>query len=141
MVFGIFKSRPDIGVNIKKHSLKKFNKYVEKISKDFDYDDIVNYGLKRLVLTDDILQNNMIVISKEWIKEVAIILGKELKKKTVGEMFKTVQIFFNSHLDKRLYHRDNLENFYIFLICNVAATLQRNDKYAKSLKKILGLKQ
>ena len=55
-------------------------------------------------------------------------------------MFKTVQIFFNSHLDKRLYHRDNLENFYIFLICNVAATLQRNDKYAKSLKKILGLK-
>ena len=93
MVFGIFKSRPDIGVNIKKHSSKKFNKYVEKISKDFDYDDIVNYGLKRLVLTDDILQNNMIVISKEWIKEVAIILGKELKKKLSVKCLKLYKFF------------------------------------------------
>ncbi len=56
-------------------------------------------------------------------------------------MFKTLQIFFNSHLDKKLYHRDNLENFYIFLICNVAATIQLNHKYANSLKKILGLKK
>ena len=140
MVFGIFKSRPDIGIDLKKHSSKKFNKYIEKISIDFEYDDIVNYGIKRLVLTDDILQDNMSLISKEWIKEVAIILGKDLKKKTVGEMFKTMQIFFRSHLDKGLYHRDNLENFYIFLICNIAATLQRNDKYTKSLKKILEVK-
>ena len=84
------------------------------------YKERLYWHIRKIVVShddaDDVLQNNMIVISKEWIKEVAIILGKELKKKTVGEMFKTVQIFFNSHLDKRLYHRDNLENFYILAL-------------------------
>tara|TARA_Y100000816_G_C26093770_1_gene578406 strand:- start:894 stop:1316 length:423 start_codon:yes stop_codon:yes gene_type:complete len=140
MVFGIFKSRPDLGVNLKKHSSKKFNKYIETIVKKYKYDDIINYGVKKLILTDDVLQDNMTLISKEWIKEVATILGNELKKKTVGEMFKTLQIFFKSHLDKRLYNSTNLENFYIFLICNVAATCKNKNNYSKSLKKILGIK-
>ena len=125
MVFGIFKSRPDLGIDLKKHSSKKFNKYVEKISKSFKSDDIKDYGSRKLLDVDEYIQDNFRNISYVWWKDASIILGNELKKKTVGEMYKTVHIFFSTSLDKKLYNKNNVDNTYIALICNIAVSLLR----------------
>ena len=140
MVFGIFKSRPDLGIDLKKHSSKKFNKYVEKISKSFKSDDIKDYGSRKLLDVDEYIQDNFRNISYVWWKDASIILGNELKKKTVGEMYKTVHIFFSTSLDKKLYNKNNVDNTYIALICNIAVSYNNNNKVSKSIKKILGLR-
>ena len=140
MVFGIFKSRPDLGIDLKKHSSKKFNKYVEKISKSFKSDDIKDYGSRKLLDVDEYIQDNFRNISYVWWKDASIILGNELKKKTVGEMYKTVHIFFSTSLDKKLYNKNNVDNTYIALICNIAVSYNNNNKGSKSIKKILGLR-
>ena len=140
MVFGIFKSRPDLGIDLKKHSSKKFNKYVEKISKSFKSDDIKDYGSRKLLDVDEYIQDNFRNISYVWWKDASIILGNELKKKTVGEMYKTVHVFFSTSLDKKLYNKNNVDNTYIALICNIAVSYNNNNKGSKSIKKILGLR-
>ena len=140
MVFGIFKSRPDLGIDLKKHSSKKFNKYIEKISKSFKSDDIKDYGSRKLLDVDEYIQDNFRNISYVWWKDASIILGNELKKKTVGEMYKTVHVFFSTSLDKKLYNKNNVDNTYIALICNIAVSYNNNNKGSKSIKKILGLR-
>ena len=140
MVFGIFKSRPDLGIDLKKHSSKKFNKYVEKISKSFKSDDIKDYGSRKLLDVDEYIQDNFRNISYVWWKDASIILGNELKKKTVGEMYKKVHVFFSTSLDKKLYNKNNVDNTYIALICNIAVSYNNNNKGSKSIKKILGLR-
>ena len=94
MVFGIFKSRPDLGIDLKKHSSKKFNKYVEKISKSFKSDDIKDYGSRKLLDVDEYIQDNFRNISYVWWKDASIILGNELKKKLLEKCIKQLMSFF-----------------------------------------------
>ena len=93
MVFGIFKSRPDLGIDLKKHSSKKFNKYVEKISKSFKSDDIKDYGSRKLLDVDEYIQDNFRNISYVWWKDASIILGNELKKLLEKCIFQFMSFF------------------------------------------------
>ena len=55
-------------------------------------------------------------------------------------MYKTVHVFFSTSLDKKLYNKNNVDNTYIALICNIAVSYNNNNKGSKSIKKILGLR-
>ena len=117
-----------------KNSTKKFSKYVKEISKS-DNSDLLEYAQKVLSKVHPTISQGFGEVAGAWWRQNAIILGDEFKKKTVGEMLKTVQIFFKMSL-KKYNNQTNIKNTYEALICNVAVTLKKSE----SVRKQLGLK-
>ena len=62
-----------------------------------------------------------------------MILGDEIKKKTVGEMYKTVQIFFKMNLDKRLNKKTLIDNTFKALMFNISITATKNAELRREL--------
>ena len=138
MIFSLFKVKPirnkDLKIDIQKNSTKKFSKYVKEISKS-DNSDLLEYAQKVLSKVHPTISQGFGEVAGAWWRQNAIIFGDEFKKKTVGEMLKTVQIFFKMSL-KKYNNQTNIQNTYEALICNVAVTLKKSE----SVRKQLGLK-
>ncbi len=138
MIFSLFKVKPIknkiLKIDIKKNSSKKFSQYVKEISKS-DNSDLFDHSHKVLSKVHPAISESFGDISGAWWRQNLMILGDEFKKKTVGEILKTVQIFFKMSLKKYNY-QTNIKNTYEALICNVAVTLKKNE----NLRKQLGLR-
>ena len=138
MIFSLFEVKQEkkkvLKIDIKKNSSKKFGQYVKEISKSDD-NDLSDQAQNFLLKVHPTISSNFGDVAGAWWKQNAIILGDEFKKKTVGDMLKTVQIFFKMSL-KKYNNQTNVKNTYNALICNVAVTLKKNE----NVKKQLGLK-
>ena len=89
-------------IDIKKNSKKKFNTFIEEIMNTLHVDQIQEMGTLEIIQTDRQINDNFGELAGSWWKTNSIILGSELPKKTVGDMHKTVTIFFKMSLDKKL---------------------------------------
>jgi len=121
-------------VDIKKNSKKKFNTFIEEIMNTLHVDQIQEMGTLEIIQTDRQINDNFGELAGSWWKTNSIILGSELPKKTVGDMHKTVTIFFKMSLDKKLNTSKYIDHFYKALICNIAITATKNEVLRKQLK-------
>ena len=135
MIFSLFKVKPIknkiLKIDIKNNSSKKFSQYVKEISKSDD-SDLFDYTHKVLSKVHPAISESFGDISGSWWRQNLMILGDEFKKKNVGEILKTVEIFFKMNL-KKYNNQTNIKNTYEALLCNVAVTLKRNDNVRKQL--------
>ena len=121
-------------IDIKKNSKKKFNTFIEEIMNTLHVDQIQEMGTLEIIQTDRQINDNFGELAGSWWKTNSIILGSELPKKTVGDMHKTVTIFFKMSLDKKLNTSKYIDHFYKALICNIAITATKNEVLRKQLK-------
>ncbi len=121
-------------IDIKKNKKKKFNAFIQELINKLHTDEIQDIGTEEIVQTPPQINHNFGDLAGSWWKTNSIILGKELPKKTVGDMHKTVKIFFKMNLDKKLNTSKYIDHFYKALICNVAITATKNEVLRKQLK-------
>ena len=121
-------------IDIKKNSKKKFNAFIKELIDKLHVDQIQDIGTLEIVQTDPQINHNFGELAGSWWQTNSIILGSELSKKTVGDMHKTVKIFFKMNLDKKLNTSKYIDHFYKALICNVAITATKNEALRKQLK-------
>ena len=97
MIFSLFKVKQKknkiLKIDIKKNLSKNFSQYVKEISKS-DNSDLLEHSHNVLSKVHPTISEGFAEVSGAWWRQNTMILGDEFKKKTVGEIFKTVQIFF-----------------------------------------------
>ena len=121
-------------IDIKKNSKKKFNAFIKEIMSKLHVDQIQEMGTLEIIQTDPQINHNFGELAGSWWQTNSIILGSELPKKTVGDMHKTVMIFFKRKLDKKLNTSKYIDHFYKASICNIAITATKNEAIRKQLK-------
>ena len=141
MIFSLFKVKPEKKasrkslnyLDIKKNGKKNFSKHIKEIMDNLHVDELQEIGTMLISKTHRQIDGNFGSIAGQWWETNRMILGDEIKKKTVEEMSKTVQIFFKMYLDKSLNKKQFIENTYKALICNIAITATKNAEVRKEL--------
>ena len=141
MIFDFLKVKPEKKIprkflkfsNIEKNNKKNFGKHIKEIKNNFNVDELQEIGTDFLSKTHRQIDGNFGSIAGNWWETNRMILGDEIKKKTVGEMYKTVQIFFKMNLDKRLNKKTLIDNTFKALMFNISITATKNAELRREL--------
>ena len=141
MIFDLFKVKTEKKVprkilkysNIEKNKKKNFGKHIQEIMNNFHVDELQEIGADFIFNTHKQINASFGAIAGNWWETNRMLLGDEIKKKTVWEMYLTLKIFFKTQLDQRLNKKEFIENTFKALMCNIAITASKNAELRREL--------